>query len=398
MIEYKVYFQENGKLKIKNFRANNIKLLKENIDFPNNVIKIKKKNSLKSINIDIVIFKDYKKLLLNSFKQINTMLQAKLTFNSAIKLFLENKQDPFIEKFFSDIDYIISNSYDFHRLLKNHEKHIDKSVILFLELGLQRGNIKQAVSSLVNILDQDIKTTKQIKDTLRYPFILIISVISSLIMIFNYVIPNFEFIFKSFSGELPVSTKLLISFQNLISDYWYIVLIVLFASFGIVAVFYKRNKKLFHKIYLLKIPFFSKVVQSYLYYKMFLSLYIIVNSKYQFQIAIEHSKDMTQNIYLKGCISDMIIKIKKGKSIATAFEDTKLFDNITIQLLYTAQHSNRYDEVLSDLTIMYKQRFQESIKNFISIINPILILIISLIILWIILAVMTPTWSLSSSL
>jgi len=95
-------------------------------------------------------------------------------------------------------------------------------------------------------------------------------------------------------------------------------------------------------------------------------------------------------------MEEIFLNIKKGNSIAASFEKSLLFDDLTIRLLYTAEQTNNYEIILNNITLYYKQKFNESIKNFSSILEPIIIFIISLVVLWLILAVMLPIWNLSS--
>jgi len=90
--------------------------------------------------------------------------------------------------------------------------------------------------------------------------------------------------------------------------------------------------------------------------------------------------------------------IKNGTSISKAFEKTKLFDSLTIQLLFTAEHTASYETILDDITLYYKQKFQTSLKLFSSYIEPIIVFVIALVVLWLMLAIMTPIWNMSSFL
>jgi len=49
----------------------------------------------------------------------------------------------------------------------------------------------------------------------------------------------------------------------------------------------------------LKVPIISEVLKDYYFYRLFLLISIIVNSKYQFQVAIENSQTLYQIFILK---------------------------------------------------------------------------------------------------
>jgi len=95
-------------------------------------------------------------------------------------------------------------------------------------------------------------------------------------------------------------------------------------------------------------------------------------------------------------MEEVLKNIKNGISISQAFEKSKLFDKLTMKLLNTADKTNNYEHILTDITTQYKKQFHKSLKNFSSAIEPILILIIASVVLWLILAIMLPIWNLGA--
>lgn len=394
-MRYKIYYQQNGRLRDMIMEADHISNLKTLKDYPDNIIKIKE---IKPFNIPFNIFTDKQKTVFNLFKQIRTMLEANLTFNQTIELLLKTQKEPVLTELLSEIRYGIENSKELSALLKEHSDYIDPTSILFLDLGIKNGNIKEAVNSLVTIQEQTLNAKEKLKETLRYPFVLITSLLISIILMVLFVLPNFEFIFSNIKGELPLATYMLLETKNILFDYWHIFLSFLVLLYFLFILFYKKFTLLFDKILINKIPVLSGLLKNYTYYRFFLSISIIIRSKYKFQTALEHSKTILNNQYLKNEVEKTIYRINNGIDIPKAFEGSLLFDELTIELLYTAEFSNNYEKVLEDIASLYKKRFRESVKNFTFFIEPSLILFIALIVLWVILAVMVPVWDLSASL
>ena len=392
-MKYKISYQQNGKLKDKIIEVNNKNDLIKSADYPENIIDIK---ALKSIKNDITFFKNEKSSVFELFNQLKIMLNSNLTLNQSIELLLQSKQTDLIYDILLTLDNAVKTSQPINIALQNYSKFLGDTTILFLKLGMENGNIKEAVNSLTEILEQDKKASEKFKDIIRYPLILMASLFIAVWMIFIYVIPNFEYIFDLLDGDLPIATQWLLWCKDILVNYYYLVILAIIGLMALGYFAYIKNRFFFDKLIISKIPVFSKVIQYYLFFKLFLSISIIIRSKYQFQTAIEHSKNIVKNLYIQKAINNILASVKNGSSIAEAFDDTKIFDHLTIKLLYTAQYSNNYELVLSDITTLYKQRFNESLKNFSAIIEPLLILFISLIVLWLVLAIMVPIWDLGS--
>ena len=161
---------------------------------------------------------------------------------------------------------------------------------------------------------------------------------------------------------------------------------------------YKRYRDFFDKLVIVSTPIISKVLKDYYFYRLFLLLSMIVQSKYQFQVAIYNSQKLIPNLYIQSLIQTILTQIKNGTTISEAFDKTKIFDDLTIKLLFTAENTTQYEQVLNDLTAYYRLRFQESLKSFIAYVEPTIILLIALVVLWLMMAIMLPIWSMSSLL
>jgi len=392
-MKYKIVYQENRKVNTIILEATDLEQLKQHNDFPFNIIKIKE---IKAINSDIFSSKNPKKEVYEFFVQLDMMLSANLTFSQSIDLLLESGQDKKIEEVLNVIQQSLSTSLSLDKALSSYTRYLGKTSVLFLKLGFENGNIKESIHSLVEILDEDIKSSEKLREVMRYPMILICSLFISIGMIFIYVLPNFEFIFTLLKDDIPLSTTLLIWIKNFMDKYWSITIIGLGVFTLLFLFLIQKNRYRYDKIILLKIPIFSKVLRDYYFYRLFLSLSIIVKSKYQFQIALENSKNIVSNLYVKEIIENILISLKNGITISEAFEKSSLFDSLTIKMLSTADNTNKHEHILVDITAQYKKRFHKSLKNFSSAIEPILIFIISLVVLWLILAIMLPIWNLGA--
>ncbi|MEA3512844.1 MAG: type II secretion system F family protein [Campylobacterota bacterium] len=392
-MRYKIKYQENGKIKNKILESNNKEELKLDINFPNNIIEIK------AINRDFRKFdffiglKNNKKEILEFLSQLSMMLNSNLNFSEAISLLNNDKQNSKLKEIIATINNAIKNGHPIDKSLEKYQNYLGDTVILFLKLGIENGNIKESMNSLVELLNEDINSSDKIKDVLRYPLILLLSLCVAIGMIFIYVIPNFEFIFDFLDEDIPVATKILLWMKNFIENYHILLLLFLMAVVLSFYYIYKLKKMVFDKILILHIPILSMVIRDYYLYRLFLAISVIVKSKYQFQLAILNSKNIVQNLYIKKIMDKILIDIKNGTNIATSFEKTKLFDDLTIKLLYTAQHTNEYEKILKDITSFHKMRFQKTLKVFSSTLEPIIVLIISLIVLWLVMAIMLPIWN-----
>ena len=122
----------------------------------------------------------------------------------------------------------------------------------------------------------------------------------------------------------------------------------------------------------------------------------MLKSNYEFHKALISSKILLKNKYLLDKIYTIDNLLQNGNSISDSFLKTKLFDDVILNLINTAEVSNNMDIVISEIKKIYKNRFYEKIDLLISLIQPIFLILISGLMLWVILGIFLPIWDMGN--
>jgi len=88
--------------------------------------------------------------------------------------------------------------------------------------------------------------------------------------------------------------------------------------------------------------------------------------------------------------------LENGKSIKISFCESKIFDDIVLNLINTGEVSNSLPLVISEIKMIYKNRFDEKISFLISLIQPVFLIFIMILILWIVIAIFVPIWDMGN--
>ena len=392
MKKYKIKYQNRNKTEeifIETLNISNEKL-------PNNVVEIKEIKS--KFSFDFIKQKNISdKELLLIFYELNLMLESNINISDALDILIKNKSKRSTLEFLKLISYSLSNGKSIVENLNDFK--INDLVISFLKISQDNGNIALNIKTLSSLLQENYEIKKGFIKSLTYPIILFISFFSSLIIIFNLVIPKFEVIFSQIKNELPFPTKVLLQVDYIFENYVFYILGITVFLFIIFAYFYKKNllfKEIIEKLLVEKIPLISDIYRYMQYYKFFLMMDIMLKSNYEFHKALISSKILLKNKYLLDRIRVINSLLQNGKSISDAFLKTKLFDDMILNLINTAEISNCMDIVINEIKNIYKNRFYEKINLLISLVQPLFLILISGLILWVVLGIFVPIWDMGN--
>jgi general secretion pathway protein F len=392
MKKYTIKYQDENDIKELTIETFNI----SNEILPQNIISIKEYK--KSFNLDFLRKKRINEKNLNLlFYELNLMLQANINISDALDILIKNKKDNTILEFLKAIKYSLSNGKAISENLSSF--NLNHIVLSFLKISQDNGNIASNMKALSQLLLENQQIKKNFVKSISYPIILIISFILSLISIFTFVIPKFKMIFEQSMNDLPLATKVLLQTQYIFENYFFLLFLVILAFIGILVFFYNYNDKFeyfIHKIFVDKLFLIKDIYLNMQLYKLFLVIDIMLKSNYEFHKAFISSKILLKNKYLLDKISIIDNLLQNGKSINDSFLQTQIFDDIVLNLINTGEVSNSLSITIDEIKKIYKNRFYDKMNLLTSLIQPIFLIVIMALILWIVLAIFMPIWNMGT--
>ena len=392
MKKYKIKYQNNDLIEEIYIETTNL----SNEKLPKNILEVKEQK--KNFEFLLKRKKRIKKKDLNLlFYELSLMLNSKINLTDSIDILIKNKKDKNLIEFLKILKYSFANGKSVRENLGDFD--IDNVIISFLENLQNSGNSLLNLKALNSLLKENEEIKKSFVKALSYPIILSIALFSSLFAIFTFVLPKFKTIFLNVQTELPLATKILLLFDDFFQNYFFIFLIILFFLFLSLLYFYKNSddfQRYLDKIFVENLFMIKDIYLSMQFYKLFLVIDIMLKSNYEFHKALISSKILLKNKYLLDKISIIDISLQNGKSINESFFRTKIFDDIVLNLINTGEVTNSLDVTIYEIKEIYKNRFYEKTNLLISFIQPIFLLIIMGLILWIVLGIFLPIWDMGN--
>ena len=122
---------------------------------------------------------------------------------------------------------------------------------------------------------------------------------------------------------------------------------------------------------------------------------MLIKAKYNIDIAIKYSIPNIQNTIIRNKMQKMLDKIYNGEGISKSFESINLFDDFVIRLMHNSEKGSDLEKAFEKLFHIYETKQDDKITQTIKMIEPIMVLIFSIIILFLALAIFLPLWDIN---
>lgn len=262
--------------------------------------------------------------------------------------------------------------------------------------GEQTGYLENVLEQLADYTEARQGLQQRISTALVYPVILTLVSISIVIGLMAYVVPKVVQVFDDTGQALPILTQWMIKISDFIVNYGYLVLIVLvilFFSFSF-ALRYPGPQMAYHR-FILKFPLTKRLSTSLNTSRMARTLSILIGSGVPLLSALKSSSEVVSNRVMRQGLNLSAEEVQQGASLSRALARRKLFPALLTQMVASGEASGKLDIMLEKSATSLEREAEARITVFVSLFEPMMILIMGAVVLIIVMAILLPIFDLN---
>jgi len=221
--------------------------------------------------------------------------------------------------------------------------------------------------------------------------------ISVVIMLLVKVVPTIVGQFDQMGQELPTITNILIAISNAVQNYGIYGAIVLALLIFFVArlLAIPRMRLKYHKK-LLRMPFVGRLTRSTNTARFARTLSILTASAVPLLESMRIAGNVLENLHLKDAVKEAASKVKEGSSLKNALEKTKMFPPMMMHMIASGERSGELQQMLARAADNQDREFESTVSISLKIFEPVLIVSMAGVVLFIVLAILMPILALNS--
>ena len=372
-------------------------LVAENINEAQNELKnrklipIKLKESKQRINLSFFSSISNSKLSLIS-RQLSTLINSGIPVDQALDSVSEQIEPPRIGNKLRQVSLKVKSGYKLSESLEEHPESFDRLFCSLIKAGESSGELGIILEKTSDFLEKRANMSQEITGALVYPLILFTVAIGIISLLLVYVVPDVVSQFSNLNRELPLLTKSLLFFSQVMTNPIFYVFIVFFCLLLYITLEYFGTQKVklkFDEI-LLKIPVVKNFLLDADLSRFTSSLSLLRLGNVSILNALKISSDTISNSYLRSSIIKASSRVGEGESIAKSLERVNAIPPLVIQMIQNGEKSGKLEDMLSKLSDYLETRFRNSTKIAMNLLEPLVIIILGVFVALIVLAILLP--------
>lgn len=331
-------------------------------------------------------------------RQMATMMKAGVPLLQSFEIIGEGLDNPNMRKLVDDIKQHVAAGNSFAASLRTRPEYFDDLFCNLVDAGEQAGALEDLLDRVATYKEKTEALKSKIKKAMNYPIaVVLVAIIVSAILLIK-VVPQFESVFENFGAELPAFTQFVIGISQALQKWWFIILIVMFATIFALGETKKRSEKFRNWIdrTALKAPIVGDIIYKSSVARYARTLATTFAAGVPLVEALDSVAGATGNIVFKNAVNKIKQDVSAGMQLNFSMRSTAVFPSMAIQMTAIGEESGALDMMLDKVASYYETEVDNAVDGLTSLMEPLIMSVLGVLVGGLIIAMYLPIFQLGS--
>ena len=318
------------------------------------------------------------------------ILKSGISALEGLELLMEDTQNELEQELLNSMYQTMLEGSTFADALE--QTHVFPTYLIHMaEIGEETGRLDDVMDSLAAHYTREETLSKNIRNSLTYPLIMIIMMLVVIVILITKVMPVFQQVFQQLGTEMTGLSRGILMLGNGLSRYAlvFVVLIVAIVIIGIYLTRTEKGRKQLGKLGHV-FPFSREITEKSSVCRFAGAMALSLKSGMTPERGLEFSQNLIEDEYFREKIKHCADEMEQGTDLSVALVKSKVFTGVYARMTSIAGKSGMMDEVMDQIADRCEDELNDRITSFISVLEPTLVIILSVIVGIILLSVMLP--------
>jgi type IV pilus assembly protein PilC len=310
-------------------------------------------------------------------RQFATMVNSGLPILRALAILADQASNAEFARVLGVVRTDVEQGASLSGAMSKHPKVFNELFVAMVKSGETGGSLDNVLLRLADMIEAEVKLRGKIKSAMTYPIAVVVLVLLIMSAMLLFVVPQFQSIFASLGGTLPLPTRILLLMSDVFKKFWYILL----AGVFVFRFFFKRWKKtppgraMVDRMKL-RVPIFGVLFQKVALARFASTFSMLLRSGVPILQALEIVSETVNNRVVASALEDVEASVSEGESMSKPLATHAVFPPMVVQMLAVGEETGQVDVMLEKVASFYEAEVEASVDALTSLIEPLLIAVI----------------------
>jgi general secretion pathway protein F len=308
-------------------------------------------------------------------RELATLLRAGLPLDRALEVLIGLAPTLPVARLLQTIRDDVRGGKALSQALDSHREVFSRFYVNIVRAGEAGGALGLVLTRLAETMERNKELRESVKAALIYPTILILVAVASVMVLLVFVVPQFQQTFSQAGKALPLPTEIVIFVGTGLRKYWWLMILIVVAFVWIMrrrlknpGVRYRWDSRM------LRAPLLGDLLAKVEVARFARTLATLLSNGVTLLAGLAIVKETMTNSVLSTALDGVITRLREGKGFGRPLGETGVYPRLATQMILVGEESGRLEEMLNRVAEVYDREVQISIKRFLAVLEPALIL------------------------
>jgi len=329
-------------------------------------------------------------------RQLSTLIESGVNILNALNIISNQNANKNFGILISDIASRIRDGNPLSSSLAAFPNLFSNLYCALIRTGESSGELNVALKRLADFLEKEEEFKNSLRAGLTYPAIVFGVSVLTVAFLLTFVIPRLVGMFEDMGQALPLPTQILINISSFLRGYWWAMVAVIIVLIFLSGRLKKSPKgRLAWDSIKLKLIAIGDLTLKTEVARLMRTLSLLLSSGIAITPALEDAVTVLDNQVLRAEVVKFKEQINSGSSFSAALRNSKSFPDFVLNIVAIGEESGELDKSLMRIATDYERQVDATLKTFIRLLEPVIILIMGAVVGFIVVSMLLPIFQIN---
>jgi type IV pilus assembly protein PilC len=329
-------------------------------------------------------------------QELLALVKAGLPIIQSFDIMLERQKDELFREILTDVRDKIKSGVALSDAFAAYGDMFPPIYATSLRAGERSGDLEGVLRRFLKYQKMIVNLRKKVVSALVYPAVLFVLMTGLIFVMLTFVIPKFSEFFAGFDAELPIFTRMLISFASGMRENLLLTVVIAVVAFVLFRRWIRARGRMAWDWFKLRVPFVGGIFHRFALMQFTQSLGTLLSGGTPMVPALEIASQSITNQVVAVKVAGIVQNVREGDPLWRSLERTGVISDLAVEMIKVGESTGALTEMLNNVSEFYDEEIEARLARVVTAIEPIILVLMGGVIAVLLYAFYLPLFELSN--